>query len=145
SKFAYLALIRHGGDFKECAAELARSGFGSTQAEPLKNSPRPGWGAKGNKGSGADGDASFADSPLPPTEPEWPDAMRRGAYHGLAGCVRDVIGPPPESDPAALLVSFLLGFGSIVGRTAWFEVEPTCHYPNEFAVFVGRTSKARKG
>jgi hypothetical protein len=85
------------------------------------------------------------EAPSPPSEPEWPAPLKKEAYQGLAGCVVDVIGPHSESDPVALLASFLVGFGSMVGRNAWFEVEATRHHPNEFAVFVGKSSKARKG
>jgi hypothetical protein len=132
SRFAAFALLNHAGDFVEAARDLASRGYGDARqnAQP-----------KGDHAGGA----SFTDAPLPPTEPEWPEEMRAEAYHGLAGNVVDAIGPNSESDPVALLVSFLVGFGSVVGRAAWFEVESTRHHPNEFAVFVGRTGKARKG
>jgi hypothetical protein len=42
-------------------------------------------------------------------------------------------------------VQTLLSFGSIIGRSAHFVVEADRHHANEFAVMVGRTSKARKG
>jgi hypothetical protein len=45
----------------------------------------------------------------------------------------------------ALLLQFLVGFGSVIGRTAYFVAESTRHYTNLFVVIVGKTSKARKG
>jgi hypothetical protein len=44
-----------------------------------------------------------------------------------------------------LLVQALAAFGSAIGRHAHFRVEASRHFTNEFAVLVGRTSKARKG
>jgi hypothetical protein len=44
-----------------------------------------------------------------------------------------------------VLIQTLLGFGNLVGRNAYFMAEADKHFPNEFAVIVGRTSKARKG
>ena len=39
----------------------------------------------------------------------------------------------------------MIHFGNIIGRAAYFTVEADRHHGNEFAVLVGRTSKARKG
>jgi hypothetical protein len=80
-----------------------------------------------------------------PTEPPWPDPLAEEAYHGLAGEIVRVLEPASESDPAALLVQTVIGFGNLVGRTAHCVVESDRHFGNEFAVLVGRTSKARKG
>jgi hypothetical protein len=55
------------------------------------------------------------------------------------------IEPHTESDPVALLVQFLAGFGNLIGRTAHFKVEQTVHYLKLFAVLVGESSKSRKG
>src|SRR5262249_19207894 len=53
--------------------------------------------------------------------------------------------PHSEADPGALLFQTLVGFGSVIGRTAHFVVEDDVHYLNEFVVLVGRTAKGRKG
>ena len=45
----------------------------------------------------------------------------------------------------ALLAHLLVGYGSMIGRSAHYVVEDTNHYTNEFVVLVGRTSKGRKG
>ncbi len=86
----------------------------------------------------------------PPTwEPEgppaWPDPPAAEAFHGLPGRIVRTIEPSSEADPAALLVQALVAFGSVIGRSAFFAVEADKHRANEFAVLVGRTSKARKG
>lgn len=75
----------------------------------------------------------------------WPDLPEPAAFHGIAGEFVHLIEPHTESDPVAVLVQFLLGFGSLVGRGPRFEVEADRHHTNEFAVLVGETSKGRKG
>jgi hypothetical protein len=55
------------------------------------------------------------------------------------------IEPHTESDPAALLLQFLVAFGNLVGRRAYFQVEASQHFPALFGVIVGTTSKGRKG
>jgi hypothetical protein len=56
-----------------------------------------------------------------------------------------LIEPHSEADPAAVLVQFLAGFGSLIGRHAHFTVESDDHFMNIFVVIVGETSKGRKG
>ena len=79
-----------------------------------------------------------------PPAREWP-TLDGSALHGLAGEVVGAIEPHSESDPVAILVGFLVAFGSAVGRGPHFRVEATRHGCNESAVLVGDTSKARKG
>ncbi|MEE8104473.1 MAG: DUF3987 domain-containing protein [Planctomycetota bacterium] len=74
--------------------------------------------------------------PGPPADDVW---------HGLAGEYVRAVEPHSEADPIAILVSFLVGFGNLIGRTAHFCAEATPHYCNLYAVLVGQTSKARKG
>jgi hypothetical protein len=85
-----------------------------------------------------------ADAPFPEPLP-WPDPPGEEAFYGLAGDIVRTIEPASEADPAALLVQTLIAFGNVIGRTAHFLVEADTHYANEFAVLVGKTSKARKG
>jgi hypothetical protein len=85
------------------------------------------------------------DDELEIPEPPWPDPPANEAFYGLAGDIVRVIEPASEADPAALLVQTLVAFGNVVGRRAYFSVEADRHFPNEFAVLVGKTSKARKG
>lgn len=66
-------------------------------------------------------------------------------YYGLAGEVVRTISPFSEADDVALLISFLTGFGNLVGRNAHFIAGADRHYTNLFAVLVGDTAKGRKG
>ncbi len=66
-------------------------------------------------------------------------------FYGIAGEIVKKIEPETESDPMALLISFLVAFGNIAGKNCYYEVESTEHYPNLFAAMVGSSSKARKG
>jgi hypothetical protein len=88
--------------------------------------------------------SSFATLSLQ-SEPLWPSPLAEEAYYGLAGEIVHTIEPASEADPAALLIQVLVGFGNLSGRTAHCRVEADHHYGNEFAVLVGKTSKARKG
>src|SRR5262249_970549 len=68
------------------------------------------------------------------------------AFYGLPGRIVRVIEPSSEAAPAALLLQVMVAFGNAAGRAAHFRVEEAdFHHTNEFAVLVGRTSKARKG
>jgi Protein of unknown function (DUF3987) len=78
-------------------------------------------------------------------EAKWPEALGEDAYHGLVGEVVRTIEPHSEADPAALLIQFLVAFGSVVGRGPYYQVEGDRHYGNLYAVLVGKSSKARKG
>jgi hypothetical protein len=53
--------------------------------------------------------------------------------------------PTTEADPVAILVHYLLEVGNAIGRQPYYLHENTRHYPNLFAVLLGRTGKARKG
>ena len=75
----------------------------------------------------------------------WPEPLAPEAVHGLTGEVVRTIEPHSEADPAAILLQFLVAFGSAVGRGPHFTVEADRHGTNLFAVFVGETSKGRKG
>ncbi|MBI4796408.1 MAG: DUF3987 domain-containing protein [Deltaproteobacteria bacterium] len=56
-----------------------------------------------------------------------------------------LVTPHTESDPVALLLQFLTGFGNLIGRGAYAKVEADRHYCNLYGVAVGETSKGRKG
>ena len=86
-------------------------------------------------------DAQAADGSQHETWPTMDDA----AYHGFAGEFVRTISPHSEADPVALLVQFLICFGSIVGRCSYYQVESDRHYTNLFAALVGQTSRGRKG
>lgn len=132
-RFAFFALMQHNGDHARAAADLRRQGFGGPAEAPAAAGTSP--------HQAADIEAM----PMPLGGPPWPAPARPQALHGLAGDVVRVIGPQSESDEVALLVSFLVGFGNLVGRDAHVAVEATRHHANEFVVLVGQTAKARKG
>ncbi len=81
----------------------------------------------------------------PDDENAWPDPPGNEAFRGFAGEVVAAIEPHSEADRVALLINLLISFGAAVGAHPHVVVGATRHYPREFAVLVGRTSKARKG
>ncbi len=80
-----------------------------------------------------------------PAPPGWPDPPAPAAWQGLAGQIVETIAPHTEADPVAILAQLLVAAGATVGRGAWVAVEATRHHPNQFAVIVGESAKARKG
>jgi hypothetical protein len=80
-----------------------------------------------------------------PVPSGWPEPPASAAYHGLAGDIVNTIAPHTEADPVAVLTQLLVGCGAMIGRGAWFEVEETHHYANEFALLVGDSALSRKG
>jgi hypothetical protein len=92
------------------------------------------------------GDRLAAETAEPVCEaPPWPAPLAREAYHGLAGDAVRVLEPASEADPSALLFQVLVLFGNLIGRKPYFIAEADRHYPNEYLVLIGRTSKGRKG
>src|SRR4051794_21502044 len=75
----------------------------------------------------------------------WPKPLGDAAFYGLAGEIVNTILPHSESDPAALLVQFLVAFGNVIGHNPHFVVESTPHQTNLFVALVGATAKSRKG
>ena len=84
-------------------------------------------------------------SELLPIPSGWPEPPASDAYYGLTGDIVTTIAPHTEADPVAVLVQLLVACGALIGRGAWFEVEATRHYANEFAVLVGDSALSRKG
>lgn len=80
-----------------------------------------------------------------PAPPGWPAPPEQAAYHGLAGAIVEKIAPHTEADPIAILAQLLVCCGALIGRGAYFQVEATLHHPNEFAILIGESAKARKG
>lgn len=75
---------------------------------------------------------------------DWPE-LDAAALSGLPGDVVDALDPHTEGDRVAVLVNFLIMFGSAVGPTPHALVGDRRHHANEFAALVGDTSKGRKG
>jgi hypothetical protein len=67
------------------------------------------------------------------------------AFYGLAGEIVHMIEPHSEADPVLLLLSCHTYFGNAIGRGPFHVIEGTRHNPNLFTLFVGETSKSRKG
>ena len=122
-KFAAYTLLNHDGDFSAAAADLASKGYGQ-QRQSFSSSF-----------------ASFASADGAP----WPKPLAQEAFHGPAGEFIRIVLPHTEADPAALLGQFLATFGSVIGRTCYFQVEQSKHFLVLYVVIVGRTSTARKG
>jgi hypothetical protein len=123
---------------------FAESGSSPTPNEPAK-SPWP-----SNTGDYAKTSASQIeiDAPKLPTSAS-PLIVRptldETAFYGLAGTIIKKLQPQTESHPAGNLLELLLSYGNVLGRSAYFQVESTRHYTNEFMVKVGESAKARKG
>lgn len=94
---------------------------------------------------------SLLDPPPPeenvslPVPAGWPAPPDKAVYHELLGEIVHTIAPHTEADPIAILTQLLVGFGTAVGRGAFFQVEATRHHPNEFMLLVGDSARARKG
>jgi hypothetical protein len=71
--------------------------------------------------------------------------LHEAALYGLAGDFVRVVLPHSEADQVALLGSFLITFGNIIGRNSYFTVEDRRHHLNLFGVLVGATGAGRKG
>jgi hypothetical protein len=80
-----------------------------------------------------------------PAPAGWPAPPDDAAYHGLPGAIVNRIAPHTEADPVAILAQLLVCCGALIGRGAHFQIEATLHHPNEFAILIGDSSKARKG
>ena len=81
---------------------------------------------------------------LPAPQRPWPK-IDDAAFYGLAGDLVRLLRPHTEADPVAILLHFLVEVGNAIGRHAYYLIEADRHYPNLFALIVGRTAKARKG
>ena len=74
-----------------------------------------------------------------------PGAIGEAALHGAAGEVVRRVEPHTEADLVALLLTLLVMFGNVIGRSAHFVVSGTNHFTNLFLGLVGPTSMGRKG
>jgi hypothetical protein len=81
--------------------------------------------------------------PVPVLDP-WP-SLNEAAYHGLSGELIRLFRPHTESDPVALLASFLSEVGATLNRGPHLILDGTFHPLLFWPVLVGRSSKSRKG
>jgi hypothetical protein len=82
-------------------------------------------------------------APAAPEAAPWPELPKEALY-GLPGDICRALYEVTEADMSALLVHVLTLFGALVGRNPYYEVSGALHYPNLYAVIVGRSSVARK-
>ena len=71
--------------------------------------------------------------------------MSKEAFIGPAGAFVRTVDPHTEADPHALLITFLVGVGNLIGHPLHVPVGGDRHHANVFAVLVGRTGRGRKG
>jgi hypothetical protein len=90
-------------------------------------------------------DVGIKGSPAVKNEWSCTPTLNDAAMYGLAGKVVNTILPHSEADRVALLLHLLAGYGSVIGRFAYCQVESTRHYSNIFFGCVGETAKGRKG
>jgi hypothetical protein len=74
----------------------------------------------------------------------WP-ILHRAALHGVAGDLVRSVELQTEADPAALLVTLLVGFGNAIGPSTHARVLDDFHPARLFAAIVGSTSTGGKG
>jgi hypothetical protein len=131
----------HGGTVEGLESLLCES----ANCEESEESPRNGDNSHNSQFADSHEHAR-EDQDTPPTPKRTPPtAMGEDAYHGLVGEIVNAITPHTEADPAGVLVQLLALFGALVGRSTYFQVSGTRHYPILFANLVGDTAKARKG
>jgi hypothetical protein len=74
-----------------------------------------------------------------------PAKMEAPAFRGVLGEIVQRIEQQTEASPESILAQLLVGFGNIVGRRPFFQVNATSHHTNLFVVIVGPTGAGRKG
>lgn len=74
-----------------------------------------------------------------------PRDLQPEALYGVAGEAVRIFAPHTESSPAALLASFLVMVGNVLGRGPHYWIEGARHGTNLFINLVGPSSHARKG
>jgi hypothetical protein len=76
----------------------------------------------------------------------YPRPIDQAGHYGRLGDIARVVAPYTEADLNAIIVQGLIYVGNVVGRRAYYVAGvATRHHPNEFAVVVGKSAKARKG
>ncbi|HOJ61679.1 MAG TPA: hypothetical protein PK878_15450 [bacterium] len=127
------------------AADALAEGWTPEQAGDYLAAARPWFPLPGNNPAGAGTAQADSDEDLAPNSDPWPAPLDEAAFQGLAGEFVRMVGPHTESDPAALLIQFLVCFGNVAGRNPHWIVNATKHHMNMFVNLVGRTARSRKG
>jgi hypothetical protein len=143
-KFGAFARLNHHGNLADAGKALAAKGYGDQSVRSAQTTMN---GATPHTANGVNSLYSlYSHHPQDKKEKaQWPQMLAHAALIGLAGEVVNHIYPHTEADKAALLISFLTSFGSVIGRGAYTKVGATMHHLNEFAVLVGKTGMGRKG
>ena len=76
---------------------------------------------------------------------QWPNPLGDVAFHGPIGELVQAWAPENEADTAAMLVTMLVGFGSVCDAKVYHAVNNDRHPARLFVITVGESSKARKG
>jgi hypothetical protein len=134
-----------------------RVAFSPTKEQAYRQPTREPWGtgAQTRAVHHAESDEPHAALSATITEPAQRTPPNRGApvaptlhpaaLYGLAGDTVAAILPASEANDATLLLHFLVAYGNLIGRCAYYLVESTRHYCNLFYAAVGDSSKGRKG
>jgi hypothetical protein len=75
---------------------------------------------------------------------EWP-VLHADALYGLPGDIVNTIDPHSEADKVATLINVLVAFGNCLDAAAHVKVQHDKHPARLNSVFVGKSSKGRKG
>lgn len=93
-------------------------------------------------------EAVRADRPAKDEAPEFttlPEPMSKAAFRGLVGEIVDVIATQTEACKEAILMQFLVAFGSAAGPRPHWIIDASRHCCNLFTCMVGPSGIARKG
>ena len=105
--------------------------------------------AAGTSANGAGGSVRVPTEERSPAVSEpaqgWPELPAGDAFYGLADEFVRMVKPHTEADPVAVLVHFLVMFGSLVGGGPYRLAGGARHHLNEYALIVGETKRGRKG
>src|SRR5262249_20080967 len=119
-KFAAYTLLRHGGDFRAAARQLAHDGAAAcvSQHPPQRRLQEPHPAISVTDGSAGDPTNSGSKDGTMTKPPSWPEPMANEAFHGVAGKIVNLQEPHTEADKVALLSQLLVAFGSAANRSA---------------------------
>lgn len=103
------------------------------------------FGEHGGSKSDSGGATLTSLSSLSSHQSPYPRTLAAEAYHGLAGDFARAVEPHTEADPVAILASFLVMAGSLVGDRVRAMAGDRPHPARLYALITGDTSKGRKG
>jgi hypothetical protein len=119
------------------SASGANGAYGAGAISQKQNQPS---GANGAYGAGA-----YSEDERIVRVRTWPDPPKSAAWIGPAGRLALAVEPYTEADPIGVLIQTLVGWGNMIGRVPYCDVNATRHYPNMFCCTAGPTARGRKG